>query len=821
MPLPASIETAVNPITLTMYLLATLLVLTAVGALVLLWMLHAARRGNDKARQQLARQQLDITHLREAEIDARRTELGLRDITRNMPVMAFTVRREGSRHRRLVFLAGNPRPLFNVDVRDLETADGHIRLTLLLERIHPEDRADARQMLRQTTRSTDPLTLDFRAYGADGLRWLHLVLAPHAAADDDMQWSGYVIDTTHINMRNEALRAARDAAERASKAKADFLATMSHEIRTPMNGVIGMLELLGRTPLDAEQNELLRTVEDSAGVLLQILNDVLDFSKLEAGNLRLDPAPFDLRLLVDNVVGVMASHLHGKGLRIQVDMDAALAGTLHGDSVRIRQILLNLLNNAAKFTEHGSVSISLRVLGDDGSSQRLRLSVTDTGIGIPQDKQAGLFTPFSQAESWTARRYGGTGLGLAICRYLVQLMEGGIMLRSQPGAGTTITVELSLPIDRRETERPPGLAGRHAVVRLAASETASALEACLQALGLTVETIPPNEALRAGLAANLLFIDTDDDRSPGAIPARVIVVDSRDTSSSGPYVEGERIHLGANPLKWQAVTRACVMGLEPINPQPRQPARTSAAASPPASPGTRHGRILVAEDHPVSQALIRRQLELLDWPCDVVGDGRTAFGALRSNTYAMLLTDCQMPLMDGYELARAWRRYESEKNHGSRMPIVAMTASALDGEAARCRDAGMDDCLNKPVQLQQLQEKIDAWILPAPASDTAISTFVEPALARDMLKVLLETSQADLQRLDQAAAAGDTATAARQLHRLLGALQWFSDAPAIAEGRQWMEALQTGEAATALQKLPAYIGTLRAVVARLGQASAE
>ena len=759
----------------------------------------------------------DITRFHAAERAARRTDLALRDLAARVPVMIFTVNRCGNRCYLLDFLAGDPQALFDLDHEQLRDADGRLQIPPLLSRLHPESAVDLRQLLRRAMRSTDVLSLDLRAYGAEGLRWLHLVVAPQRSADGRQTWSGYFIDTTHINLRSEALLAARDAAERASKAKADFLATMSHEIRTPMNGVIGMLELLDHTRLDTEQRELLRTVEDSASVLLQILNDVLDFSKLEAGNLRLDMAPFDLRVLVDNVVGVMASHLHAKGLRILVDMDAVMAGKFRGDSVRLRQILLNLLNNAAKFTERGSVTVTLRVLGDSGSEQRLRISVSDTGIGIPAEKQPHLFKPFTQAESWTARRYGGTGLGLAICRYLVQLMDGSIGLESEPGVGTTMTITLPLPIEQREPERPAGVTGRHAIVRLAAQPVATSLEANLRALGLTVEVIPPDQPMRTGLAANLLFVDVDDLSSPTEIAARTIVVDAAGASPSGVQIEHEQIRLGANPLKWQAVTRACVAGLEPLNPRPRDVAGDITATTAPARDTTRAGRILVAEDHPVSQTLIRRQLELLGWACDVVGDGVAAGEALVDGNYSMLITDCQMPRMDGWELSVAWRRREAAEGR-SRMPILAMTASTLDDETARCLDAGMDDCLRKPVQLRQLGEKIDAWMPSAPVTAAKRNhpwRSDGPPLTPEMLRVLVQTSEQDLHELERAISIHDAALASRRLHRLLGALQWFSDAPAIAEGRHWLETLQTGEASIALEALPACLDALRDVLEHL------
>ena len=763
---------------------------------------------------------LDITEYRQVELNARATEQSLRDITQRIPVVVFAVRRGNDRQQRLAFIAGNLHALFGLAQSDLLERDDVLRDWPFHDRIHPEDAPALRRLLQRATRHRSTVTLDFRAYGAEGLRWIHLVMGTRRLPDRKMEWIGYFIDTTSINAHNQTLLAARDAAERASKAKADFLATMSHEIRTPMNGVIGMLELLGRTPLDQEQRELVHAVEDSAGVLLQVLNDVLDFSKLEAGNVRLDDAPFDLRTLIDNVVGMLAGSAHKKGLAVEVGADATLAGKLVGDSVRIRQILLNLLNNAAKFTERGSVSVGLRVIGDDGHAQRVRISVIDTGIGIAADKQANLFTPFSQAESWTTRRYGGTGLGLAICRHLVQLMGGSIELSSRLGEGTKVTLELRLPIAQREIDRPLEPAGRHAIVRLASAGVANALTAHLATLGLTVEQIPPTAPMRRGAAANLLFIDAGDQESASAVAAQPILVDGSANGSSGLRDRDERIWLHANPLKWQAVSRVCVQALQPL----AQPSRNAVLSSvAPVSMVQASGRILVTEDHPISQSLIRRQLSLLGWDCNVVGDGRAALAALRQHNYAMLLTDCQMPQMDGYELAAAWRQHEVQSQR-TRMPIIAMTANALDGEIERCHEAGMDDYLSKPVQLRPLEDKLRAWAPRATADTHAAESvffedvFAEPGmedLRAEMLQAMLRTSEVDLRKLEQAIAQGDGALAQRTLHRVLGALQLFTSGRVIADGRELMAA----DADRVLRDLPGYLENLRGVLDALAQPS--
>lgn len=773
---------------------------------------------------------MDITAFREAEKHARVADQRLREIARRLPVVAFTLRCEAGGRHRLLFSAGNTHGLLGLDADTLLPVDDLLHDWPLLERVHPDDKATFASFVREAADDMQPRSLDFRVYGEQGLRWIHLVMAPHGQAQGHVDWGGYCIDTTGVNAQNETLRVARDAAEKASKAKADFLATMSHEIRTPMNGVIGMLELLGHTPLDADQRELLQAVEDSASVLLQILNDVLDFSKLEAGNLRLDNEPFDPRMLVDNVVSVMAGYLHGKGLRMRVEIDSSLAGRLTGDSVRLRQILLNLLNNAGKFTEHGSITIRWQVSGDDGSSQHTRLSVTDTGIGIARDKQAGLFTPFSQAESWTARRYGGTGLGLAICRHLVELMDGAVELVSETGQGTCVTVDLRLPIEQREVATLAGLGGRHAIVRLSSAATAAALAGHLTALGLTCEQIPPDRTMRSGMSASLLFVDIEDAAQAPSIPARLVTVSDQPGSSlHGTGEADDPIVLGANPLKWQSVMRACQVGLELPGRSAREASSESIdipAAGHRLPEKAARGRILVAEDHPVSQQLIRRQLTLLGWPCDVVGNGLEACEALRRGGYAMLISDCNMPLMNGYDLARTWRQCERAAGEHARLPIIAMTANALGDDTARCREAGMDDYLSKPVQLGMLERKILDWL---PSPDDGVSpgaektvTVVAPAtavdvLSQDIVQLMIETSRDDLAALERAVRADDPVMAGQRLHRMLGALQLFTDAPLLDEGRTLLGSLRGERGRDALPELAVYIRWLGKFLGELEQ----
>ncbi|WP_266183288.1 ATP-binding protein [Dyella humicola] len=768
---------------------------------------------------------LDITAFRDAERQAKITELSLEELARRIPVVVLTMHLDTDNARHLTFATGNMKALFNADLRDLTDTDGSLRTEALRDCIHTEDWPAFEQLIAPATNDAQTRDLDFRAFGQNGLRWIHATLAPTRQADGASRLMGYFIDTTELNLRNEALRIARDVAERASKAKGDFLAIMSHEIRTPMNGLIGMLELFGHTPINREQRELLGAVEDSAGTLLQILNDILDFSKLEAGDVRLDVTAFDPRLWMDSVVGVMTSAARKKGIDIRLSTDASVAGQLHGDSLRLGQVLLNLMSNAIKFTDRGSVSARLVALGDSGSHQRLRLCVTDTGIGIERDKQATLFKPFTQAETWTSRRYGGTGLGLAICSHLVQLMEGSIELISDVDAGTTVKVDLRLPVGERAIEAPSALHGRHAIVRLDSTETAAALGDYLHAAGMTVEQVDPSQPLREGMAASFLFVDVADVASPAQINAHVVAVTAEPLALAGVQWNDERILLSANPLKWQSTLRASMAALGLDDPAEWQQPRASTPFLQGAHAGLsiHRGHILVAEDHPVSQQLIQRQLTLLGLSCDVVDNGRDAFDALAGGDYALLLTDCNMPQMSGYELARAWRAHEDSTGAPHRLPMLAMTANALSSETARAREAGMSDVLSKPLQLLALSQKLEQWLpgqTPLSANgdpSTGTAVVKDPATHAELQQLFTTISLSDLRDLRACLAGADAAAAALVLHRLLGALPLFADGDLLEQGRQLFEALQAEGGEQALPGLTDFVQRTDELLSRLNR----
>jgi signal transduction histidine kinase/DNA-binding response OmpR family regulator len=732
---------------------------------------------------------MDLGEFRDAEQAARQTEARLGDMAQRLPVVVVMLRIGHEGMAQVSFVTGDALALFNMEARDLRDAEGGLRMEALRERVHPDDLPALLPLLLPRDADVATRTLDFRAFGQHGLRWIHATFATRMMDDGSIGAMGYFIDTTEQNLRNEALRIARDVAERASKAKADFLATMSHEIRTPMNGVIGMLELLGRTPVNAEQRELLHSVEESAGALLQILNDILDFSKLEAGDLRLDPAPFDPRQWLDSTVSSMVVAAQAKGLALQLAVDAAVAGQWRGDAQRLRQILINLLNNAIKFTDRGGISVALSLLGDNGAQQHVALSVTDTGIGIAADKQQTLFQPFTQAEAWTSRRYGGTGLGLAICQQLAQLMDGQIQLRSTEGTGTTITVQLRLPVTTRAVDAPPALHGRHAIVRLASSSTADALEQHLRAAGMTVENIHASAPWRDGMAASLLFIDAGDTHSADRVHARVVTV-------ADEQPEGDATWLAAQPLTWRAVIDASLRALELESPAQRR-------AGAPDDIAALRGRVLVVEDHPVSQRLIARQLALLGLSSEVVDNGQDALDMLAEGGYALLLTDCNMPRMSGYELARQWRQREADAGTPRHLPIIAMTANALGSETARAKEAGMDDVLSKPLQLATLGHKLAQWL-----GELALPAATAEASREDLHQLLAQESARDLRELQQHLERQDRPAAVRTMHRLLGALPLLGNEALVREAEHIYEALHGSEASHALPAVTEFAGRL-------------
>jgi PAS domain S-box-containing protein len=659
---------------------------------------------------------IDITDIRDAETRARQTERRLRDVTRSLPAVVFQLRRASDGTYSLPYIDGDTRQLLALDVVAL--ADDPIHA---LTRIHADDSARLLEEIEASARTLEPLHTEFRSTVEGVTRWIRADLVAQREDDGAVVWSGYWADASVERARADELARARDIAEAASRAKDDFLAMMSHEIRTPMNGVLGLVEVLQNTPMNSDQSQMLGMIQDSASALLQILDDLLDYSKIEANRLTIESTPIDLRELVDSAVGLLAGRAHEKGLRVRVDVAPEVAATVRGDSVRLRQVLFNLMSNAIKFTIKGDVALHVRAIEQGASEQVIELCVKDTGIGIAAEAQQSLFEPFVQAETSTTRRFGGTGLGLTICNRLVELMGGAMSLESAIGVGTAMTVRLAMPIETLRYQID-GLRGKRGIVAIDDDRVAAALMHYGEALGLALQRYTPNELARSqpGSLDDIEIVFLSDTHTL-ALPlgSRVIHMTEKPKPTGYRILEDD-IRVSVNPISWHGLGAACVAALTGM-PQIASGLtlrHEAKMAAPDREDALRSGKlVLVAEDHPVNQELIRHQLSLLGFACDVVHDGAEAYAALADTRYGFLITDCHMPNMTGYELARRIRADEAGTTR--RLPILGITASTAPDELQRCRDAGMDDRLVKPTRLATLREHLNRWwVTEAAAPET-------------------------------------------------------------------------------------------------------
>jgi signal transduction histidine kinase/DNA-binding response OmpR family regulator len=530
-------------------------------------------------------------------------------------------------------------------------------------------------------------------------------------------------DITQRKVAEEAIRAAHDRAIEAADVKSQFLATMSHEIRTPINAVVGMSELLLQTPLSDEAREYATTVRDSAESLLAIVNDILDFSKIEAGRMQLDSAPFSPVVAVENATDILAAAARKKGLSLSTYVAPDVPLRVAGDADRLRQVLLNLIGNAVKFTAAGSVTVRAVVDGVEGDAVELRFSVSDTGPGIAQDAAEQLFEPFRQADQSTRRRFGGTGLGLSISRRLVELMGGKIGFDSSPGRGSTFwfTVPYTRALDGAERERSDVLRGARVLVVDDESEARQVVDQYLLAWGAAASsTGSAAQALELASAAVERHAAFDvviaDRRASGdalGFAARLHALDGCENvpivllagGEEPPNAQDARTH------GFAAVVR------KPIRQNALHDTLLAALGDPSAPPvavnGAVAGRsadrvlVLVAEDNPVNRRLALQQLKKLGFRADAVTDGREAIDAVAHGHYDLVLMDCQMPEVDGFEATREIRRDEAQR--GGHVPIIAMTANTLEGDRQACLAAGMDDYLAKPVQLAALRAVVERF----------------------------------------------------------------------------------------------------------------
>jgi Amt family ammonium transporter len=704
--------------------------------------LRATNEELSKARKQL---EVRVVQSRDA---LERTEQKYRKIFENAVMGIFQVSPQG------VFRSANPAlaKIFGYDSPEqLVANDGPTNLALYVD---PDTRALFSQLMQERG-----YVVDFQSeiHCKEGTRWVSENARRVRDSRGQIYYEGTLEDITqrkraeaeerraHENAEEArvAAEAARVAAEAASTAKSDFLATMSHEIRTPLNGVIGIADLLTQTSLTAQQTRYVKIIQSSSDSLLSIINQILDFSKIEAGKLDLAERTFDLPLAVEEVVVLLAQKAASKGLELACQIDPLVPSRVRGDDDRLRQVLMNIVNNAIKFTSRGEVVVRVsedgRQNGQPGvmpeTAVKLRFTVTDTGPGIPADRLDRLFKSFSQVDTSVTRQYGGTGLGLAICKQLAELMGGEIGVDSSPGKGSTFWFTVKMGLEQGATcdVAPLSLSGRRVLIVDDSLTQCQFLQEQLAAWGVRATYATSAEValqelstgVNKGQAFEVAIVDLNMPGMGGLELARIVqgspalgampLILMSGVEVIGAAEEGRFGQFLTKPIRQSNLHDAIMKALVRTNGATAVPEATVAAASSTMAP--KQTRILLAEDMDVNQFVVTETLSRDGYGCDIVNNGREAVAAVAGKTYDIILMDCQMPEMSGFEATAAIREMERAKGAGAhRVRIIALTANAVKGDRDRCLAAGMDDYLTKPIKPSKLIACIESH---APAGSTA------------------------------------------------------------------------------------------------------